>query len=169
MYPVFVSAELAARRDVAEARERDGRLVTYQVGVRDGTEVLVEGALDDACLEAAAFQGGGDAGLAVAGIAGTDEELGRGVPLDDDVKVHKPELDTPRCGAGQHAEGPGVGLPEVAEPEEPEAGWQVPQCWPVTSSVHQSRSGPCRGSAHWGEAGQARSGAGSAAGGAPRP
>ena len=39
MYPVFVGAELAARRDVAEARERDDRLVTYQVGVRDGTEV----------------------------------------------------------------------------------------------------------------------------------
>jgi len=52
--------------------------------------------------------------------------VGRSVPLDDDLKVDKPELDIPRYCLGQHAEGPAVGLPEAGEPEEPEAGWQVP-------------------------------------------
>ena len=49
------------------------------------------------------------------------------LPSTTSVEVHQGELDILGGGVGQHAEGPRVGLAEVAEAEEPEAGGKVLQ------------------------------------------
>jgi hypothetical protein len=96
-------------------------------------EVLIVGALDQAGREALALQGSSDcAGFALSSIIGASEQLGGGVSLNDAVEVHKPELGFSWFRVREHAQGPGVSLSEMPESQEPEAGRQVPHCWPCS-------------------------------------